>query len=153
MDELKHWPAAEPPTGFADHVIAARRRPVVRRLLAIGASVAAGLLLASFLPARSFAATIEAASELAHAYALSQVAEGMAEEHHQAFRQDLRNQLTPVLDSLRTAINARNKLEARAWANHVTYLSAQALTSTTINAAATPGISLIIRTALPDNGR
>jgi Domain of unknown function (DUF3883) len=41
------------------------------------------------IAARSFAATIEAASELAHAYTLAQVAEGRAEEHRQALRQNL----------------------------------------------------------------
>ncbi|HVB75961.1 MAG TPA: helicase-related protein [Ktedonobacteraceae bacterium] len=41
------------------------------------------------LAARSFAPTIEAASELAHAYALAQVAEGMAEARRSQLRQSL----------------------------------------------------------------
>ena len=41
------------------------------------------------LAARSFAATIEAASELAQVYALAQVAEGTAEERRHALRQSL----------------------------------------------------------------
>jgi hypothetical protein len=49
---LEQWPAGEPPAGFADGVLAARRRPMARRVIAIGASIAAGVLLASFLVSR-----------------------------------------------------------------------------------------------------
>ncbi len=59
--------------------------PVESLLLLRGSPQVAHLPLA----ARSFAATIVAASELAHAYALSQVAEGMAEERRSQLRQSL----------------------------------------------------------------